>query len=192
MRRLRGLALLTILAACSASPAVAAKKKAPELDKSLGPRDGVGHFLGGQDSSSIYHGCRKHDDQWYPYSLLDGSQITQPSTSKYLTFTVNTQSFPTISWVVKPGFKICAVIAYGALTSPEVNYGQFLTYFTYPSDPTLGSTDPKGVETIKVKIPKSVAVGNPDLKVFAGKTLTPGSYRPAASFQRVTVYVKKG
>lgn len=179
------------MAATAATPAIAAKKS-PESDKTLGPRAGVGRYLGGQDSPSMYHGCRKHDDQWYPYSLIDGSQVTAKSTSRYVTFTVNPQSFPSISWVVKPGFTICAVVADGALYSSAAGAGQFLTYFTYPSDPTLGSTAATGQETIKVKLPKDLAEDNPDLKPFAGQTLTPGSYRPATSFQRVTVYVKKG
>ncbi|MDQ8046296.1 MAG: hypothetical protein AAGC46_16615 [Solirubrobacteraceae bacterium] len=190
MLRLPGLALLTIVAATAATPALAAKKS-PESDKSLGPTAGTGKYLGGQDSPSMYHGCRKHDDQWYPYSLIDGSQTTMKSTSKYVAFTVNTQSFPTFAWTAKPGWKICAVVGYAALLSPSAGAGQFLTYFTYPSAPGTGSTAANGQETVKVKLPKDLAEGNPDLKPFAGQTLSPGGYRPSASFQRVTVYVKK-
>ena len=179
-----------MIAAMAATPALAAQKKSPESDKSLGPRVGAGHYLGGQDSPSMYHGCRKHDDQWYPYSLLDSSPTLAKSTGKYLTFTVNTYSFPSISWVVKPGYKICAVVAYATLYNPS-DGGGFLTYFTYGSDPTLGSTAANGVETVKIKLPKDLAEDNPDLASIAGKTVTPGSYRPATSFQRVTVYVKK-
>jgi hypothetical protein len=190
VRRLPALALLTIACATAATPALAASKKSPESNKSLGPRAGVGRYLGGQDSPSMYHGCRKHDDQWYPYSLLDGSQTTSPSTSKYVTFTVNTESFPTFSWVPKPGWKICAVVADATLYNPA-DGGGFLTYFTYGSGPTLGSTAANGQETVKVKLPRDLAEDNPQLKDFAGKTVTPGGYRPTASFQRVTVYVKR-
>jgi len=189
MPRLPALALLSIVAATAAAPALAAQKQSPETNKSLGPRAGVGRYLGGQDSPGMYHGCRKHDDQWYPYSLLDGSQTLAKSTSKYVTFTVNTSSFPTINWVAKPGRKICAVVAYASLYNPA-DGGGFLTYFTYGSGPTSGSTAANGQETVKVKLPKDLALDNPDLKSFAGKTVTPGGYRPTASFQRVTVYVK--
>jgi hypothetical protein len=182
------IAALAIVAALSASPALAAKKRplTPETDKSLGPGVGAGHYLEGQDSSYEWHGCKRSDEQWFPVSLLSDQPTTSPSTHKYVTFTVKTSGFPTFSWTVKPGYKICGVEAFAALAGADTKGGELLAWASYKSGPTTGSTATDGKETVMVRTPKDIGSDQPDLKIFAGKTL--GMY----GFQAMTVYVKKG
>jgi hypothetical protein len=182
------IAVLVLVAALSASPGLAANKHAsdPETDTTLGPGDGAGHYFGGQSSSSEFHGCRKSDDQWFPTSLLSGQQTTAPSTHKYVTFKVDTAGFPTFSWTAKAGYRICGVEVFAALASAETKGGQLLAWAAYKSGPLSGSTAVKGKETVMVRTPKDLGTGQPDLKIYAGRTL--GMY----GFQAITVYVKKG
>jgi hypothetical protein len=186
--RVLTVATVLCLGVAGAAPALAATKhKAdPETDKSLGPADGAGHYLGGQSSTSRYHGCRLSDEQWFPRSLVTGAQTTTPSTHRYATFTVDTAGFPTFTWKAKKGYRICGVEAFAALAGPDTKGGELLAWVGYTSGPRSGSTDPKGKETIKVHTPKDLGSDDQDLKVFAGKTL--GIY----GFQAVAVYVKKG
>ena len=184
---LRRVLLVAFATAFCAAPALAAKKPAgnPETDKSLGPADGAGHYFAGQDSPSEFHGCRKSDVQWFPTSLLDGSTTTTPSTHSHVTFTVRTDSLPTFSWTAKPGYRICGVVAFAALANAQSRGGELLAFASYTSGALSGSTAANGKEKIKVRTPKNLADGQPDLKVFAGQTL--GIY----GFQNITVYVKK-
>lgn len=179
---------LAIVAAFSASPAVAATKHTsnPETDKRLGPGDGAGRYLGGQSSTSQFHGCNRYDEQWFPTSLLDGQQTITPSTHRFVTFRVDPAGFPTFSWTAKAGYKICGVEAFAALAGPDTKGGQLLSWVSYKSGRVSGSTDPKGKETIKVRMPKRLGSDDQDLSDFEGRTL--GMY----GFQAITVYVKKG
>lgn len=157
----------------------------PVTDGSLGPADGPGHYFDGQSSSSRFHGCRKSDEQWYPTSLLSGTPTTTPSTHRYVTFSVNTQAFPTFTWAAKAGYRICGVEAFATLGGPDTRGGELLAWVSYTSGPAQGSTAKNGKETIKVRTPKDLGTDDPSFTVFAGKTLSIGS------FQAVTVYVKK-
>lgn len=180
------IALVSAVAVLGASPtAMAAKGHDPETDASLGPTDNAGRYLGGQSSTSQYHGCTRYDQQWFPRSLVTGQQTTTPSTHRYVTFTVNDADFPTFTWTAKAGYQICGVEAYAALAGPGTNGGQLLTWIGYTSGRASGSTDPKGAETIKVKMPKNLGAEDQDLSDFEGKTL--GIY----GVQAVTVYVRK-
>lgn len=181
-------ATLAIVAVLTVSPAVASAKPRsdPETDKSLGPSDGAGHYLGGQSSTSLFHGCRLYDEQWYPTSLVSGQPTTAPSTHKHVTFKVDTAAFPTFSWTAKAGYRICGVEVYATLDSPEIRADQLLTWASYTSGRRRGSTDTKGKETVKVRMPKHLSSEDQDLSMFEGKTLS------MYAFQAITVYVKKG
>jgi hypothetical protein len=187
MTSLPRIAMFALVAALSAAPTVAAKKHAsnPETDKSLGPGDGAGHYFDGQSSSSEFHGCRKSDDQWYPTSLLSDQPTTAPSTHKYVTFKVDTEGVPTFSWTAKAGYKICGVEAFAALANAETRGGELLAWVAYKSGSSSGSTATDGKETVMVHTPKDLGTDQPDLKIYANKTL--GIY----GFQALTVYVKK-
>jgi hypothetical protein len=176
--------LLSVIAVLGA-PAVASAAAGhdPETDAKLGATDNAGVYLGGQSSTSQYHGCTRSDTQWFPRSLVSGQQTTTPSTHEYVTFTVNPSAFPTFTWQAKPGYKICGVEAFAALAGPTTKGGQVLTWVGYTSGRTSGTTDAAGKETIKVRMPKDL---DSDLSDFAGQTL--GLY----GFQAVTVYVRKG
>jgi hypothetical protein len=182
------LAVVAVIAAFGAVPAVAAAVHTPdpETDKSLGPGDGAGHYFGGQSSTSSFHGCTKSDDQWFPLSVQSGQPTLAKSTHRYVTFKVNRNSYPTFSWKAKSGYRICGVEAFVLLSSNQTKGGQYLTYASYTSGAVSGSTDPKGKETIKVRTPKNLGEDQEDLKIFAGKTLG------MDGFQAVTVYVKRG
>ena len=180
------IAVLALVAALSASPALAAKKATnPETDKSLGPGDGAGHYFDGQSSTYQFHGCKRSDDQWYPTSLLSGQPTTTPSTHKYVTFKVNPFGRPTFSWTAKAGYRICGVEVFAALANAQTRGGELLAWASYKSGPLSGSTATDGKETVMVHTPKDLGTDQADLKIFAGKTL--GMY----GFQAVTVYVKK-
>jgi hypothetical protein len=177
----RILALAAVFALLSAAPALAGSD--PETNAKLGPGDGAGHYLGGQDSTTLWHGCRKSDTQYYPIDFVSGGQTIAPSTHRYVTFTVKEGAFPYFSWKVKSGYKIC-----GAETFAVLSYGgdSLLTWVSYKSGATSGSTATDGKETVKVHMPTKLDTeDNPDLKAFEGQTLTP------TDFQAMTVYVKK-
>jgi hypothetical protein len=187
MTSLSRIAALALVAALGATPALATKRATdPETDKALGPGAGAGHYFGGQSSTSEFHGCRKSDEQWFPTSLLSGQQTTTPSSHRYVTFTVNTDSTPTFSWVAKDGYRICGVEVFAALANANTKGGELLAWASYKSDADKGSTAADGKETIMVHTPKNLGTDDPDLKIYAGQTL--GMY----GFQAVAVYVKKG
>lgn len=182
----RTLAGLAALVAVGATPAAALAAKNPETDRSLGPGAGAGHYLPGQDSTSSWHGCSRSDKQWYPVSLLDGSQTTSPSTHRYVTFTVKQGAFPYFSWKVKAGYSICGVEAFATLANAQTKGNELLAWASYKSGATSGSTATDGKETVQVHMPTRLDVEDqPDLKVFEGQTV--GMY----AFQAISVYVKK-
>ncbi len=155
----------------------------PETNAKLGPADGAGHYLGGQDSTTLWHGCRKSDTAWYPVDLVSGGQVTQPSTHRYVTFTVKQGAFPYFSWKAKAGYKICGAEAFTVLATGA---DELLTWASYKSGATSGSTAVNGKETTTVHMPAKLDTeDNPDLKAFEGQTLT------MTQFQAIAVYVKK-
>jgi hypothetical protein len=187
MTTLARIAVVALVAAFCATPALATKHSTdPETDKALGPQDGAGHYFPGQSSTAEFHGCRKSDVQWFPTSLISGNPTTAPSTHKYVTFTVNTDSLPTFSWKAKDGYTICGVEAFAGLESSQIKTSELLSWISYKSGEDSGSTAVSGRETIKVHMPKSLGTGDPQFEVFAGKTLG------IDGFQAITVYVKKG
>lgn len=183
----RLIACLVVLAAATATPALAAKSSSnPETNASLSPETGAGHYLAGQSESGEWHGCRKSDIQWYPLSLIDGQQTTTPSTHRYVTFQVKRGAYPYFTWKAKAGYRICGAEAFATLSSAETKGGQLLAWASYKSGPTSGSTAADGKETVMVHMPRSLDVEDqPDLKIYEGKTLG------MDAFQAIAVYVKK-
>jgi hypothetical protein len=176
---------LAVLAAVGV-PSAALAARNPETDRSLGPGAGAGHYLPGQDSSTSWHGCARSDKQWYPTSLLDGSQTTSPSTHRYVTFTVKPGAWPYFSWKAKPGYAICGAEAFATLAGAATKGTELLAWVSYKSGAANGSTATDGRETVRVHMPSRLDVDDqPDLKVFEGQTV--GLY----AFQAMTVYVKK-
>ena len=183
----RILAFLVATVAAVAVPAIAAQAASdPETNSGLSPESGAGHYLPGQSESGEWHGCRKSDVSWYPTSLLSDQPTTTPSTHRYVTFTINTQTTPTFAWKAKAGYKICGVEAFATLASAQTQGNELLAWVSYKSNATSGSTALNGKETTLVHMPKDLEVDDqPDLKVFEGKTVS------MYAFQAIAVYVKK-
>jgi hypothetical protein len=182
----RTLACLAALVAVGAAPAAALAARSPETDRSLGPGAGAGHYLPGQSNTGQWHGCARSDVQWYPLSLISGSQTTSQSTSRYVTFTVKRGDFPYFSWKAKAGYAICGAEAFATLAGPTTRGTELLAWASYASGATSGTTATDGRETVRVHMPKRLdADDQPDLKVFEGQTVG------MDAFQAMAVYVKK-
>jgi hypothetical protein len=181
----RTLACLAAFVALGTSTAVAASSD-PETNKALGPSVGAGHYIGGQSESGAWHGCTKSDVQWGPRSFVTGQQTTARSTHKYVTITPAADGvYPMFTWKVKAGYKICGAEAFAAVSGPTTAGGQLLTWVSYTSGATSGTTAKDGKETVKVHMPKDLADEQPDLKPFAGATVG------IDAFQAIAVFVKK-
>lgn len=184
---LRSASIVALLASAAliAAPAASGKvAKNPENDKSLGPTKSAGYFLGFPSPTDQWHGCRKSDTQQGPRNLVDNSLNTEKSTSRYVRFTVNEKAYPTYTWKVKPGWKICGVQVAVQLTNPDVG-SDLLAEAGYTSGPSNGATRPgDGRETIKVKIPAK-GIRAQGFEEFEGKTFS------IQAFQSVTVFVKR-
>jgi hypothetical protein len=175
--------LVALLALSVTAAAATAAKRNPETDKSLGPADGPGYFLGSPQATYSWHGCTKSDTQYWPVSLVDGTPTTNKGSSRYVRFAVSRTSLPRFSWRTKPGYRICGVQAAVQLSSPQVD-SDLLAEASYPSGPTAGTTIAVGREQLKVTIPtKGIRVRG--FEKFEGRSFS------ILAFQSVTVFVKK-